>query len=219
MSVIAIIDDDEQIGNVLEKILQKEGYETLRAYSGTEALYLLDKTKPDLILLDLMMPGLSGEEVLPNIKEIPVIVLSAKSDVQDKVSLLLNGAADYITKPFDSKELLARIAVQLRKANNRFLNERLKYDDILLEPASMSVSIQECPVPLTRTEFSILKILMQNPQQVLSKGTILDRINQDTPDCTERSLKQHVSNLRKKLEDASGKDYIETVWGIGFKLK
>lgn len=117
MQTIAIIDDDVQIGNVLEEILQREGYATLRAYSGTEALYLLSQNHPDLILLDLMMPGLSGEEVLVHIQGTPVIVLSAKVDVQDKVSLLLGGAADYVTKPFDVKELLARISVQLRNAS------------------------------------------------------------------------------------------------------
>ena len=116
MKKIAIIDDDVHIGNMLTEVLAREGYHVLRAYSGTEALYLLSQNKPDLILLDLMLPGLSGEEVLPHIQDIPVIVLSAKADVQDKVDLLLNGAADYMTKPFDIEELLARITVQLRKA-------------------------------------------------------------------------------------------------------
>ena len=218
MSVIAIIDDDVQIGNVLEKILQREGYDTLRAYSGTEALYLLSNTKPDLVLLDLMMPGLSGEQVLPKIQGIPVIVLSAKTDIQDKVDLLLNGAADYITKPFDTKELLARITVQLRSGRNHSAGNNLCYGDIGMDLSTMTVTVNRVAVTLTRTEFAILKILMQNPRQVLSKGALLDRISIDTPDCTERSLKQHISNLRKKLEEVGNKDYIETVWGIGFKL-
>lgn len=115
MKTIAIIDDDLHIGDILTKILTQEGYAVLRAYSGTEALYLLTQKKPDLVLLDLMLPGLSGEEVLPHIHNIPVIVLSAKIDVEDKVNLLLGGAADYMTKPFDIKELLARITAQLRK--------------------------------------------------------------------------------------------------------
>ena len=115
MKTIAVIDDDEHIGNVLTELLNREGYDVLRAYSGTEALMLLERNRPDLILLDLMLPGLSGEKVLPRIQGIPTIVVSAKVDVQDKVNLLLGGAADYITKPFDTAELLARIAVQLRK--------------------------------------------------------------------------------------------------------
>lgn len=218
MKTIAIIDDDVQIGNVLEEILHQEGYATLRAYSGTEALYLLSQNRPDLILLDLMMPGLSGEEVLPHVKGIPVIVLSAKVDVQDKVSLLLGGAADYVTKPFDTKELLARITVQLRNTVNSQSAGILQFGDLKLDNTSMTVSVCDIPLSLTRTEYAILKLLMQNPSQVLSKGVLLDRISLDTPDCTERSLKQHISNLRRKLQEAGGKDYIETVWGIGFKL-
>ena len=114
MKKIFVIDDDVYIGDMLEEILTKEGYSVSRAYSGTEALMLLSGNKPDLVLLDLMLPGLSGEKVMEKIKDIPVIVVSAKIDVNDKVNLLLGGAADYITKPFDAKELLARIAVQLR---------------------------------------------------------------------------------------------------------
>lgn len=218
MKNIAIIDDDIHIGNMLTEVLTQEGYAVLRAYSGTEALYLLSQNRPDLVLLDLMLPGLSGEEVLPHIKGIPVIVLSAKVDVQDKVNLLLGGAADYMTKPFDTKELLARITVQLRKAEGSGVPGVLSVGDLKLDPVSQNVTVQGQAVRLTRTEFAILKLLMSNPKQVISKSTLLDRISLDTPDCTERSLKQHISNLRKKLQDISGVDHIETVWGIGFRL-
>lgn len=218
MKTIAVIDDDIYIGAMLEELLQGQGYAVLRAYSGTEALYLLSQHKPDLVLLDLMLPGLPGEEVLPHIANIPVIVLSAKVDVQDKVSLLLGGAADYMTKPFDTQELLARIAVQLRKAGHRDAGALLTTGDLTLDTATLSLTVQGKPVKLTRTEYAILKLLMENQRQVLTKSVLLDRISLDTPDCTERSLKQHISNLRKKLLDAGGVDYIETVWGIGFKL-
>jgi DNA-binding response OmpR family regulator len=218
MKTIAIIDDDIHISDMLTQVLTQAGYGVLRAFSGTEALYLLSQQKPDLVLLDLMLPGLSGEEVLPHIQEIPVIVLSAKVDVQDKVDLLLSGAADYMTKPFDTKELLARIAVQLRMAERKTGDCPLTAHDLALDPVSQVVTVSGQEVKLTRTEFAILKLLMANPKRVLSKSTLLDRISQDTPDCTERSLKQHISNLRKKLQDVSGVDYIETVWGIGFKL-
>ena len=218
MKTIAIIDDDIHIGDMLTEVLTQEGYTILRAYSGTEALYLLSQHKPDLVLLDLMLPGLSGEEVLPHIENIPVIVLSAKVDVQDKVNLLLSGAADYMTKPFDTKELLARITVQLRKSEKKADDPVLKVGDITLDTHSQSVTVLGQAVKLTRTEFAILKLLMVNPKQVISKNTLLDRISLDTPDCTERSLKQHISNLRKKMQDVSGIDYIETVWGIGLKL-
>ena len=218
MKTIAIIDDDLYIGNMLEELLRFHGYGVLRAYSGTEAVYLLSQQRPDLVLLDLMLPGLSGEEVLTHIPNIPVIVLSAKVDVQDKVSLLLGGAADYMTKPFDTQELLARIAVQLRKAGPSDAGALLRAGDLSLDTATLSLSVRGTPVKLTRTEYAILKLLMENPRQVLTKSVLLDRISLDTPDCTERSLKQHISNLRKKLLDAGGVDYIETVWGIGFKL-
>ena len=218
MKTIAIIDDDLHIGDMLTEVLTREGFAVLRAYSGTEALYLLSQNKPDLVLLDLMLPGLPGEEVLPHIENIPVIVLSAKVDVQDKVNLLLSGAADYMTKPFDTKELLARITVQLRKTEKPSDNQSLSVGDLTLDTISLSLTVQEQAVKLTRTEYAILKLLMKNPKQVIAKSVLLDRISLDTPDCTERSLKQHISNLRKKLQDVSGVDYIETVWGIGFKL-
>ena len=217
MKTIAVVDDDLYIGNMLEEVLRSNGYDVLRAYSGTEALLLLSKTRPDLILLDLMLPGLSGEEVLPKVRGIPVIVLSAKADVKNKVNLLLGGAADYLTKPFDTSELLARIVVQLRKAEDSSLDV-ITVGDLRLDGAAHVVSVKETTVRLTRTEYAILKLLMQNPRQVIAKSVMLDRISQDTPDCTESSLKQHVSNLRRKLRDAGGREYLESVWGIGFKL-
>ena len=216
MKTIAIIDDDVYIGDMLSEVLTREGYSVLRAYSGTEALFLLSDRKPDLILLDLMLPVLSGEEVLPHIKGIPVIVVSARADVDSKVKLLMEGAADYLTKPFETKELLARIAVQLRK--NTVDSTMLRAGTITLDTQSQSVTADDIPVKLTKTEYAILKLLVQNENKVLSKNTILDRISLDTPDCTESSLKIHVSNLRKKLRDVTGKDHIEAVWGIGFKL-
>lgn len=218
MKMILIIDDDVHIGNMLEEVLVREGYEVYRAYSGTEALLMLAERRPDLVLLDLMLPGRKGEEILPELKGIPVIVVSARTDVQDKVELLLDGAADYVTKPFDTKELLARITVQLRKASVNELAERLYFDDIVMDTVSHSVCIGEQEIRLTRTEYAILKLLMQNPEQVIPKSVMLDRISEDTPDCMESSLKVHISNLRKKLRDAGHKDYIESVWGIGFKL-
>ena len=217
MKTIAIIDDDIYIGDMLEDLLKREGYDTVRAYSGTEALYLLENCRPDLVLLDLMLPGLTGEEVLTHIQDIPVLVLSAKADVADKVSLLLSGAADYITKPFDVGELLARIVVALRKSREKATG-LLQYDVLTLDTTAHELTAQGVPVKLTKTEFALLKMLMQNPEQAIAKSVLLERMAQDTPDCTESSLKQHVSNLRKKLREATGRSYIEAVWGIGFRL-
>lgn len=219
MQTILIIDDDTAIGNLEQEILEREGYGVLRAYSGTEALLLLKDSHPDLILLDLMLPGLSGEALLPQIKGIPVIVVSAKVAVQDKVDLLLGGAADYLTKPFDTQELLARVVVRLREAACSPLAPVLSCGDLALDTSSHEVRVSSVPVQLTRTEYAILKLLMRNPGQVLAKSVLLDRISADTPDCTENSLKTHISNLRGKLREASGRDYIEAVWGIGFRLK
>lgn len=218
MSRILIIDDDVHIGNMLEELLAREGYQISRAYSGTEALLALPATKPDLVLLDLMLPGLSGEEVLPNMEGVPVIVLSARADTESKVSLLLGGAADYITKPFDTKELLARIAVALRGGVHP-ADRVLTCGRLRLNPESRQVTADGGEIRLTRTEFAILRLLMDNPTQVITKSVLLDRIAGDTPDCTESSLKTHMSNLRKKLRDAGAGDCIESVWGIGFKLR
>lgn len=218
MQSILIIDDDQTIGNLEQEVLEREGYAVLRAYSGTEAQMLLKNVSPNLILLDLMLPGLSGEELLPQLRSIPVIVVSAKAAVQDKVSLLLGGAVDYLTKPFDTKELLARVAVRLREAARSPLAPVLSCGALTLDTSSREVHANGVPVQLTRTEYAILKLLMRNPGQVLAKSVLLDRIAEDTPDCTENSLKTHISNLRGKLRETSGSDYIEAVWGIGFRL-
>lgn len=219
MKQILIVDDDVSIGDMLEEILTKEGYGVSRAYSGTEALLLLSLSRPDLVLLDLMLPGLNGEEVLPKIGGIPVIVLSAKVDVDNKVDVLLNGAADYMTKPFDIKELLARIVVQFRDHSQRTDSDVLEFEGVQMNTVLHVVSVEEHGVRLTKTEYAILKLLMQNPTQVITKSLMLDRVSEDTPDCMESSLNVHISNLRKKLRDVNGQDYIETVLGIGFKMK
>lgn len=165
-----------------------------------------------------MLPGLSGEEVLSRIRDIPVIVISAKLDVDDKVNVLLGGAVDYITKPFDTKELLARIAVHLREETRLFKENGLRFNDIVLHVDTRTVSVAEREVRLTRTEYAILKILIQNQERVVTKSALLDQISFDTPDCTESSLKIHISNLRKKLRNIGNKDYIQAIWGIGFKM-
>ncbi len=217
MKKILVIEDDIYIGNMVEEALRKNGYGVLRAYSGTEALLVIKDVVPDLILLDLMLPGITGEELLPQIMNIPVIVVSAKTDIIGKVELLSGGAVDYITKPFDIRELLARIEVQLR--NPTIKNTEITYKNIVIDTSAHSVTVSDTPAKLTKTEYAILKQLMLNPTQLITKSSLLDLISIDTPDCTESSLKVHISNLRKKLSEASGEDYIEAVWGIGFKMK
>lgn len=218
MQTILIVDDDVNIGNLEQEVLERAGYAVQRAYSGTEALLWLKDHRPALILLDLMLPGLSGEEVLPRLQGIPVVVVSARATVQDKVDLLLGGAADYLTKPFDTKELLARVAVRLREPAGQPLGAVYTCGELTMDTASHGVLAAGCPVALTRTEYAILKLLMQHPGQVIAKSVLLERISADTPDCTESSLKTHISHLRAKLREAGGRDYVEAVWGIGFRL-
>lgn len=217
MRRIAVVDDDMDIGNMLQEVLERAGYGVLRAYSGTEALLLLERQRPDLVLLDLMLPGLSGEAVLPHLAGVPVIVLSARGEVQDKVSLLLEGAADYMTKPFDTRELLARIAVQLRRGDAA--SPLLRHGPLALDVNARTVRVAGREARLTRTEFAILKLLLEHPRQVVTRSQLLEGLSRDTPDCVESSLKVHVSNLRRKLREAGAGDMIEAVWGIGFKLR
>lgn len=219
MKTILIVDDDIDIGNLEQEVLEKEGYVVKRAYSGTETLLFLKNNRVDLILLDLMLPGLSGEDVLAKIKNIPTIVVSAKIGIDDKVAMLLGGARDYITKPFDTKELLARVYLRLQENENLNKSDIFSYKNLVLDTNSQKVSEFEKSVFLTRTEYAILKLLIQNPKQVIAKSVILDRIMNEAPECSKNSLKTHISNLRNKLRKISDKDYIESVWGIGFKLE
>lgn len=218
MKTILIVDDDENINNMLFEVLEKEDFHVLRAFSGSEALMMLEKHTPNLVLLDLMLPGVCGEEVLKKIKDIPVIVVSAKVAIENKVNLLLGGAADYVTKPFDIRELVARIKLQLKNAEKLSSSPLLTFEEITLDENLHQAFVFDKEVKLTRTEFSILKILLQNKGNVVAKSVLLEKLSFETPDCVESSLKVHVSNLRKKLREQSEKDYIESVWGIGFKI-
>ena len=221
METIAVIEDNVLTGDMITEILMEEGFHVVRAYSGTEALYLVKQKKPDLILLDLILPGLDGEGVLEHIKDIPVIVLSSKAEVEDKINLLNEGACDYITKPFYKKELIARILVQLRKekiSGNPAEEATVSVGNLTLDPLSLKLSVQSRTVMLTKTECVILKLLMTHSRNTLSRDLLLDSISYETPDCTEKSLKQHIYNLRKKLNSIDSSIQIETVRGVGFKL-
>ncbi len=218
MKRILIVEDDVSIHNVIEELLAKENYLVDNAYSGTEALLLLEKEKYDLILLDLMLPAISGEEIIKKVDLTPIIVLSAKVSTDDKVNCLLNGANDYITKPFDSKELLARIKVQLRNRIDLQKIDNLKYKELELLNDNHTLLVSSKKVSLTKTEYAILKQLLLNPHQVIPKNKLLDLISSDTEDCDENSLRVHISNLRKKIKNYTKDEYIESIWGIGFKM-
>lgn len=220
MSTILIVEDDQDIGDILEQELKKEDYSTYRAYSGTEAKLVLEHITPDLILMDLMIPGIPGEELIKFTGDIPVIAVSAKTSVDDKVYMLSHGCVDYITKPFDLKELKARVAVHIKNKVTPIISEGtiVKCGDLTLDKANFLIYCKEEPLKLTRTEYAILAVLIENKTRVISKAILLEKLNDITPDCLDSSIKVHISNLRRKLRAVSDKEYIESVWGIGFKI-
>lgn len=215
---ILVVEDDLDIGNLIGSLLISDGYEVFRAYSGTEALLLLSQNKFDLIMLDLMLPGLSGEDIVNQVgTSVPIIVVSAKAEPTDKVGLLTDGAADYITKPFDSGELLARVKVQLRE-KKAAVSGRFEYEDIIVDTEQNISMAGGLELKLTKTEYLILRLLIKSPKRIFSKSQIADLISEGDREIWESSLNVHIHNLRKKLFDASGKTYIEAVWGIGYRL-
>ena len=216
MKSILIVEDDMDIHNLIKEILENEKYNVIDSYSGTEALRILDKEEVDLVLLDLMLPGLNGEEVIKSVKDIPIIVISAKVSPDFKVQALLSGANDYLTKPFNKDELLARIKVQLRI--NKNVNKKLEYKDMVLDDYEHKVYIKNKSIFLTKTEYAILKQLLLNAEQVVTKSKLLELISDYTLDCDENSLKVHISNIRRKIRNITDEEYIESVWGIGFKM-
>ena len=217
MKTIAIIEDDQTIGDLLEEVLQKEGYAVRRAYSGTEAVYLLSQQRPDLALLDLMLPGLSGEEVLPHLEGIPVIVVSAKVGVDDKVRLLLGGAADYLTKPFRLGELRARVAAHLRR-QHRTPQRRFRRGGLDFDLGEKAVYWGEQPVKLTRGEYAICEYLALHSGQTFSKEQIYEAVFGFDAPGDQAAVTEHIKNIRAKLR-ALDCHPIDTVWGVGYRWK
>lgn len=221
MKTILIVEDDKDINEMLQKVLKINGYNIKSAYSGTEAL-LLHNDDVDLIILDLMLPGKSGEEIineLKKIKNVPVIVTSAINDIDKKLNLFNLGADDYVTKPFNNDELLARIKVHL-KHNHNNQDDVLKIDDIELNPKTYKVVCNSIDITLSKIEFDILKLLMKNNNQVVTKSVLFDTIWDTIDSADENTLNVHISKIRNKLKKANpNKDYIETIWSVGYKFK
>ncbi|MBS5863608.1 MAG: response regulator transcription factor [Clostridium sp.] len=217
MKKILLVEDNKEIHELIKNVLEKERYIVINAYSGTEALIILEKEKIDLILLDLMLPGINGEEIIKKIKNIPIIVISAKISKEDKINSLLIGANDYITKPFDIDELLARVKVQLR-INNTSKNNDLKYKEMTLNRMTHTLVLNDQKISLTKTEYNILQELLLEPNRVVTKSRLIELMSNDTLNFDENSLKVHISNIRKKIKQVTDKEYIESVWGIGFKM-
>lgn len=222
MRKILIIEDDTEINNVMAKALEKAGYGCTQAFSGTEALLYLDREQYALAVMDLMLPGLDGEKLLPKLKEkqnIPVIVVSARDSLDSKVNLLVSGAEDYMTKPFEIQELVARVGVQIRRFSPEDRTAApLKYKDLVLDTSAYTAEAGGSQVALTKQEFRILELLMTNPGKVYSKQEIYDYAWDDYYMGEDKTINVHVSNIRKKLKKVSDEEYIETVWGIGFRL-
>lgn len=222
---ILVIEDDCDISNMICDLLKRNGYKAMPAYTGTEALMVFDK-KIDLVLLDLMLPGVNGEMVLMEIRKhsnIPVIGLSAKSDKASTINLLKSGADDYIVKPFNNDELLARIEAQLRRYNHHLSlmsdNNKLSYKDISIDTETYSVNVGGTVVSLTKREFLILELLMKYPKKVFTKSNIYEHVWNDEFFGDENTINVHISNIRIKLAKANpSEEYIQTVWGIGFKM-
>ncbi len=222
MKPILIVEDDADINSMICEALTKAGYSCVQAFSGTEGMLRAEGGQYALVILDLMLPGLNGEEVLARLgtKGVPVMVVSAKDSLDSKVTLLTAGAEDYMTKPFEIKELLARVGVLVRRSGGDGKQEQalLTYGDLVLNRTGFLVRAGEKTVELTRREFQILELLLSRPDKVFSKQEIYDYAWEDYYIGEDKTVNVHISNIRRKLKAASGKEYIETVWGIGFKL-
>lgn len=237
---ILIVEDDTDINNLIHKILVKHNYHAVQSFSGTEADLRLDIEQFDLVLLDLMLPGMNGESLLHTLRnekklDIPILILSARTSLQDKVQLLTEGADDYITKPFEPEELLARVLAALRRTNQNREHQNLSggnrdwtnhpkdncffYKNLCLFPDLRKVTVNRREITLTPHEYDILHILIQSPEKVFSRETLYEQVWNGGYYGEDNTVNVHVSNIRKKLAAAdSDQEYIKTVWGIGFKM-
>ena len=221
MDRILIVEDDTEIGQLLQDILAQANYESHHLLFGEKAISFLSAQHYDLILLDLMLPGIQGEDLLPKIREInqiPILIISAKGGLESKVAMLQKGADDYISKPFEPKEVIARIEAALRRYRGNRTNQIL-YDDIVIDLDAQNVWVQGHEMSLTAKEYAILKLLCTYPSKVFSKANLYESIWHELYAYDDNLLGVHISNLRKKLKEHTGKEYIQTVWGIGYKIR
>lgn len=221
---ILIVDDDENIAELISLYLNKECFDTKIVFNGEDALDAFESYQPHLILLDLMLPGLSGEEFIAKLragKTMPIIVLSAKAGTEARVNVLKLGADDFIPKPFENAEVLARMEAQLRrykKFSGAPASGVLQWGDLALDREAVQVTASGTEVTLTAREFEILALLMEHPKKVFTREQIYEQVWGEEFMGDDNTVNVHISNLRAKLGKASEKEYIKTVWGIGFKM-
>lgn len=247
MSKLLIVEDDNDINQLLQMILKKEGFQVATAFSGTEGKLLFEMEEIQLVICDLMLPGMSGEDLIEQIRSksnVPILVLTAKGGLEDKVKVFEVGADDYITKPFEPKELLARVKAQLRRMssfgrenldggnklqedtdNVTGITERVensenvfRFKELVMFVDSMMVEVEGCRVELTQREFQILQTMLETPKKVFSKEALYEAVWKQGYYGEDNTISMHISNIRKKIEAVTKEEYISTVWGIGYKL-
>ena len=224
MKKILVIDDEKKIVEIIKAYLERDGYQVISAFDGKTALALADNQHPDLIILDLMLPEISGWDVCRMIRkesEVPIIMLTARDEVTDKIIGLEMGADDYVTKPFDPKELMSRVRAVLRRAESTARQTRIiQIADLLIDTDKRQVRRNEISIELTPNEFDILRVMAENPGRVFSRMQLLDKVQGDAYEGYERTIDSHIKNLRKKIEtDPEHPHYVITVHGVGYKLE
>ncbi|GGP11259.1 response regulator transcription factor [Oceanobacillus neutriphilus] len=223
---ILVVEDDNDINQLLCDIIRKSGYFPQPAFSGTEAMLYLEKQEWDMLLLDLMLPGMSGDEILAKIAEqsnIPVIIISAKADQETKIGMLRTGADDYITKPFDIEEVSARIDSHLRRyqrINKLPDTKRLVHKDIEIDQEAKAVFLQGEQLNFTAREYEILVLFLSSPKKVFTKKNLFESVWEEAYYGDDNIINVHISNIRNKLAAINpDEQYIETVWGMGYRLR
>jgi two-component system response regulator MprA len=221
---ILVVDDERAVRESLRRALELEGYEIELAGDGSEALYRLEANEePDAMILDVLMPGVDGLEVCRRIRgsgsKLPVLMLTARTEVEDRVAGLDAGADDYVTKPFALEELLARVRALLRRTTEGDDGEVLRFGDLELDPGTHQVRRRERPIELTRTEFSLLELFLRNPRQVLTRSVIFERVWGYDFGFGSNSLDVYIGYLRRKTEAGGEPRLIHTVRGVGYALR
>lgn len=222
MEHILIIEDERDVNQLLAQTLSDSGYKASSAYNGIEGVQMLREEHFDMVLLDLMLPYKSGDEILKEIRKesnIPVIVISAKDMVGTKIDLLTMGADDYVTKPFDLGEVVARIKSNLRRYNRIEQKEQIAYKELVMDRSAKSVILNGEVLDLTAKEYQMLELFLQFPNKVFSKANLYETLWGDEYLGDDNVIKTHISNLRNKIKRADSEiEYIETVWGLGYRL-